>query len=155
MRMLAALFLLTTIFLTGCGTDVMQNSSESTEENTIEENGTATEANEETTETETEEPQVAGEEGTEEATSEETTEEATEETAEADQEIIEGLEAVYIGQADTHSIEVETTEQGSMIFQTLDTDVDFDTIKDGSNVTIDYYVDENGQNILQNITVVN
>lgn len=153
MRMLVALFLLTSLFLTGCGTDVMQNSSESTEENTIEENETTTEANEETAGTE--EPQVEGEEGTEEAPSEETTEEATEEAAEGEQEIIEGLEAVYIGQADTHSIEVETTEQGSMIFQTLDTDVDFDTIKDGSNVTIDYYVDENGQNILQNITVVN
>ncbi|WP_078431811.1 hypothetical protein [Metabacillus halosaccharovorans] len=156
MRMLAALFLLTSIFLAGCGTDVSQNTNEPTEENAVEEKET-TDNNEEVTETE--EPQENTEEVTEEPTEEETTEGSTEEgTAEEnteEPEIMKESEAIYIGQADTHSIEIETADQETVIFQTLESDVDFDSIKEGSKVNIDYYIDENGQNILKSIAVLN
>lgn len=162
MRMLAALFLLTSIFLAGCGTDVSQNTNEPTEENAVEEKE-ITDNNDEVTETEelqedteevTEEP--AGEETTEGSTEEGTTEENTEEpNLGEEQEIMKESEAIYIGQADTHSIEIETADQETMIFQTLESDVDFDSIKEGSKVNIDYYIDENGQNILKSIAVLN
>ncbi|MFV2047007.1 hypothetical protein KDJ21_007695 [Metabacillus litoralis] len=149
MRMLAVLFLLTSIFLAGCGTDVKQSENGSTEENTIEENET-TEATEEVNETE--EPQEETAEVTQEAEGEEATEEPA---VDSEQVSTESLEGVYNGQVDTHSIEVDHADHGPMIFQTLETEVDFDSIKEGSNVTLEYYVDENGLNVLKTITVVN
>lgn len=157
MRKLAALFLLTSIFLAGCGTDVSKNTNESAEENTLEQNE-KTGNNEEMTETE--EPQENTEEVTEEPTEEPIVEESHEDTseepvAEDEQKIIKELEAIYIGQVDTHSIEIQTTDQESMILQTLESEVDFGSINEGSKVNIDYYTNENGQNILKSITVLN
>lgn len=59
------------------------------------------------------------------------------------------IEAVYIGQVDPHTIEVET-DQETVIIQTSDASIDINEVKDGSRVVISYKI-TNGQNVLNHI----
>lgn len=59
-------------------------------------------------------------------------------------------EATYVGQVDPHTIEV-IVEGETINLQTTEIDVNLDEIEDGSQVTIVYYENENGQYMLKSI----
>ncbi|MED4454485.1 hypothetical protein [Metabacillus fastidiosus] len=59
-------------------------------------------------------------------------------------------EATYVGQVDTHTIEV-TVEGEALNLQTTEINVNLDEIEEGSQVMIAYYQNEDGQNILKSI----
>ncbi|MEC2077850.1 hypothetical protein [Metabacillus fastidiosus] len=59
-------------------------------------------------------------------------------------------EATYVGQVDTHTIEV-TVDGEAINLQTTEIDVNLDEIEEGSQVMIAYYQNEDGQNILKSI----
>ncbi|MFE8702441.1 BsuPI-related putative proteinase inhibitor [Cytobacillus sp. FJAT-54145] len=62
-------------------------------------------------------------------------------------------DAVFNGQADPHTIEV-TIDGEAVSLQTLEvTDVDFSKIETGANISIQYYANELGQNVLTSFTV--
>lgn len=64
-------------------------------------------------------------------------------------------EAVYVGMADPHTIEVET-ESETIALQILDpgvADIDFEAIEPNTNCTIEYYKNEHGQNILTDFEI--
>lgn len=79
-------------------------------------------------------------------------EESKQETEQSDEEETMKLEGIFVGQSDTHSIEFKTTEEVYVI-QTLESDVNFNTIPDGSKVIVEIYQNEAGQNVLKNIEV--
>lgn len=89
----------------------------------------------------------------------ETSHAGDDEEAETDEQVTEDdravikEEATYTGMQDPHSIEVKT-ESDVLALQILDpgvADVDFEAIEPDTPVTIEYYQNEEGQNILTNI----
>ncbi|MGF2617980.1 hypothetical protein FZC84_13125 [Rossellomorea vietnamensis] len=62
------------------------------------------------------------------------------------------LEGTFVGQVDANSIEFKTAEDVYVI-QTLETDINFDSISEGSSATAEFYENEAGQNILQSFKV--
>ncbi|WP_456273196.1 hypothetical protein [Bacillus sp. AK031] len=62
------------------------------------------------------------------------------------------LDGTFVGQVDPQSIEFKTAEE-IYILQTMEAEVDFNTVPEGSSVTVEFYENEAGQNILKNIEV--
>lgn len=139
------MFMLLTAFvllvMTACGTaDTDENANGENQGNgssEVVEN--EEEAVEEETETETEE-QVEEQEGTQENASE------------TDENVIRE-EAAYVGMADPHTIEVNT-ETETIALQILDVEgVNFEEIEENAHVVIEYYKNDEGQNVLTDIEV--
>lgn len=79
-----------------------------------------------------------------------TTEENSSKTEGTSDENIVKAEGTYNGQADGHSIEVETAD-AVMVLDTLESNVNLDQFKSGDKITFEYIANEDGQNILKSI----
>lgn len=86
---------------------------------------------------------------------EETDQEGTDDgdqAEETDPELIKE-EAAFVGMIDNHSIEVNT-ETETIVLQTLEVeDVDFGEIEENAHVLIEYFKNDDGQNVLTNIEI--
>lgn len=127
------------LVMTACGTaDTEDNANGDSQGNgtseVVEENETAVEE----TETDTEEQVTEEEEG--------------DQAAETEADVIRE-EAAYVGMADPHTIEVNT-ETDTIALQILEVeDVNFEEIEENAHVIIEYYENDEGQNILTDIEV--
>ncbi|MBU5212167.1 hypothetical protein BLX88_14725 [Bacillus obstructivus] len=79
-----------------------------------------------------------------------TTEENSSKTEGTSDENIVKAEGTYNGQADGHSIEVETAD-AVLVLDTLESNVNLDQFKSGDKITFEYIANEDGQNILKSI----
>lgn len=133
MKMFKTMLMIVMVFLiAGCGNNSQDNvTNETNETNDTSETNESAETSKQSGENTEEEVSKPEEEGP----------------------ITETIEAIYIGQADSHSIEVET-ENGPLIIQTTKAEINLDEINEETKVIIEYYLDENSQNILKDIKAV-
>ncbi|WP_277713971.1 hypothetical protein [Bacillus atrophaeus] len=72
-----------------------------------------------------------------------------------DAENIETKEGVYVGQADTHTIEITVDNEPVSLDITDDSASDIENLKDGEKVTVKYQETEKGQLLLKDIEPTN
>jgi hypothetical protein len=77
----------------------------------------------------------------------------TEESTDANEENVIKTEATYVGMQDPHTIEVKTESATISLQTTGGPDVNFEEIEENTKVTIEYYKNEQGQNMLTSFTV--